>query len=352
MDLTNLLIYRTNQLLHDVSKNLIGHTLDNRRDLVVVTGGCSGLGKELVARLRHQDIKVAVLDIQEIPVFDRVEGAHYFKCDVSKVEDLKRCRKMIKSDLGSPTVLINNAAIAIGKNILDLTFEEVDRIIRVNLMLHFYSTKVFLPDMMTQHRGYIVTVASVLGLVSPAQFAAYSASKVGLFAFHESLTYELGPPLKSRYGVKTLLLCPGHSRNSIFLNFLTPLVFLSLELDPAMVALFLIDALRLGRRGEIRIPLYARFLPVLRAFPWPITEAARNSFNLQHSGRLFRSRNRIYLLSLENLTPVPASKPETAGNENRAVTKLSTGKVYHTNSLINSLMRDKSFKTHMTGPPA
>lgn len=308
------------------------------------------MGKELVARLRHQGVRVAVLDIEEIPVFERIDGAHYFKCDVSKVDDLKRCRKLIKLDLGPPSVLINNAAIALGKNILDLTFDEVDRIIRVNLMLHFYTTKVFLPDMMTHHRGYIVTVASVLGLISPAQFAAYGASKAGLFAFHESLTYELGPPLRSLYGVKTLLLCPGHMKTHMFLSILTPLAYLAPELDPAMVASFLIEALRLGRRGEIKIPLYARFLPVLRAFPWPISEAARSTFNLDRSARLFK--NKMYLLSSDAASSEAASKTDVVTKESLPVAKIASGKVYHTNSLLNTLMRDASFKTHMTSRPA
>ncbi|KAJ8143992.1 hypothetical protein OY671_002904 [Metschnikowia pulcherrima] len=351
MDLTNLLIYRTNQLLHDLSKRLIGHRLEPTRDLVVVTGGCSGLGKELVARLRHQGVRVAVLDVQEIPVFERVDGAHYFKCDVSKVDDLKRCRKLIKSDLGPPSVLINNAAIMLGKNILDSTFDEVDKIIRVNLMSHFYTTKVFLPDMMTHHRGYIVTVASVLGLISPAQFAAYGASKAGLFAFHESLTYELGPPSRSLYGVKTLLLCPGQLRTNMFSGLRTPSAYLAPELDPAMVASFLIEALRLGRRGEIKIPVYARFLPVLRAFPWPISEAARNTFHLDRQAR--SAKGKLFLLSSDAETTPAQTKPSTSKEkENLAVTKLASDKVYHTNSLLNTLMRDTSFKTHMTGRPA
>merc|ERR1712090_54385 len=134
MDTTSLLIYRANQVLHNLSQYLIGHRLDAARDFVLITGGCSGLGRELVARLRLENIRVAVLDIQDIPVYERCEGVYYFKCDISRVEDLRRCRKVIKLDLGPPTVLINNAAIAFGKNILELTFDEVDRVIRVNLM--------------------------------------------------------------------------------------------------------------------------------------------------------------------------------------------------------------------------
>lgn len=65
--------------------------------------------------------------------------------------------------IGTPTILVNNAAVVNGKSILELRPEELDRNFRVNLLSHYHTIQAFLPGMLEEERGTIVTVASVLG---------------------------------------------------------------------------------------------------------------------------------------------------------------------------------------------
>lgn len=72
-------------------------------------------------------------------------------------------RSLTLSKLGIPTILINNAAIVTGKSMLESKPEDVERTFRVNLLSHFHTIKTFLPGMLEEERGTIVTIASVLG---------------------------------------------------------------------------------------------------------------------------------------------------------------------------------------------
>lgn len=281
-------LYRAHKSVRKLSHRLVGHSLDHQIDVVVVTGGCSGLGKEVVARLASTGTKVAVLDIRVPDESEKVPSVLYVQCDVSKPEDIIASHHTIKTHFGRVSVLINNAGVANGKPLLELDFAEIARTITVNLLLSFYTIKVFLPDMLAMHRGYIVTIGSVLGYMSPARLSAYGASKSGLVALHESLTYELGPPLRSPHGIKTLLVCPGQMRTDLFHGVMTPSSLLAPELDPGYVASKVVRALESGRRGEIKLPFYGNILPIFRAVPWPVTEAARYWSGIDSSMRTFK----------------------------------------------------------------
>lgn len=281
-------LYELHKDLRKLSHRFLGHLFDPQRDIVLVTGGCAGLGREIVAQFVEKGARVVVLDLQEPTAESRVDTACYFRCNVSEPAELAAVCEQIRLQIGVVTVLVNNAGVARGKTVLELEIAELEQTIKTNLLLSFYTAKVFLPGMLELKRGYVVTVGSVLGYMSPARLSAYGASKAGLVAFHESLTYELGPPLVSPHGVKTLLLCPGQMRTELFRGVKTPLPLLAPELEPRCVARALVTALELGRRGEIKLPFYGNFLPVFRAVPWPITEAARYFLGIDASVRTFR----------------------------------------------------------------
>lgn len=286
--LAKSLLYRAHKDVRRLSHRLVGHSLDPQIDVAVITGGTSGLGKEIATQLATRGVRVAVLDVKMPAEDQKVDTVAYFQCDVSKPEEVAAAHEQIVEKVGSVSILINNAGISNGKPILELDNAEINRTIGVNLLLSFYTTKVFLPSMMSSGRGYVVTVGSVLGYMSPARLSAYGASKSGLIAFHESLTYELGPPLTSPHGVKTLLICPGQMRTDLFQGVLTPSSLLAPELDPKYVAIKLVNALELGRRGEIRLPFYGNVLPMFRAAPWPVTEAARYLSGIDNSMRTLK----------------------------------------------------------------
>lgn len=165
-------IVHANWLISFLSDSLIGVVLERHRDVVLVTGGSSGLGKEVVKEFQNRRVqRLVVFDINIPQEEDRLDGVYYYKCDVSDKKQIKELSEQVKNEVGIVTILINNAGITSGKSLVDLSNEEIERIIQVNLMSSFYLDKAFLPDMLLLKRGYIVTVASVLGYMSPANLS-------------------------------------------------------------------------------------------------------------------------------------------------------------------------------------
>ncbi|KAH3675875.1 hypothetical protein WICMUC_002445 [Wickerhamomyces mucosus] len=292
---------RFNELITGILNSLNTKALDPNHDIILITGGCSGLGSELVKEfVKRKFLKIIVFDLN-LPKHSQSSAIHYYNCDVSNSKRIQELHKDIKRNLGIVTVVINNAGITIGKPLLEMSFEEVELVIKVNLLSNFYINKTFLPDMINLKRGYIVTIASVLGYMSPANLTAYGASKSGLIAFHESLTHELGSPLdmdkNSNESIRTLLISPGQLRTSMFSEVRTPSTMLAPVLEPSWLAQKIIDAIEYGTRGELIFPMYGNFLPLFRSLPWPITHFVRLLSGMDQSMRRWNSR----VLENENL---------------------------------------------------
>ena len=88
-------------------------------------------------------------------------------------------------------MLINNAGIVSGQHTQDLTDAMIDRTLQVNTISHLHTIKEFLPDMIANRKGHIVTIASMAGLACVAGLTDYCASKYGAVAIDESLRLEL-----------------------------------------------------------------------------------------------------------------------------------------------------------------
>lgn len=262
---------------------------DPTRDIVLITGGSQGLGKELAAKFNTSGAKVIVFDLN-IPdpgTDNNLSGIIYVKCDVSDRAQVVNKVSEIEQNVGNVTLLINNAGITMGKSLVDLSFDDIEKTLEINLLSSFYTIKAVLPSMMKGKRGYIVTIASTLGYLSPARLSAYGASKSGLIALHESLTYELGPPSLNTTGVKTLLICPGQLKTTMFQGVRTPSTLLAPELDPKYVASTVYKSVVLGKRGEIKLPFYGNFIPLIRVVPWPLAQIIRYATGMDESMKKF-----------------------------------------------------------------
>jgi NAD(P)-dependent dehydrogenase (short-subunit alcohol dehydrogenase family) len=254
--------------------------LDNEKDVAVITGGSGGLGRCLAARLADRGITtVVVLDIILPEPADRVPGVHYRRCDVSSFSQVQSAASEIRTRFGAVTILINNAGVVHGRNLLDMNEQEIQLVLRVNLYASFITIKVFLPDMLALGRGYVVTVASVLGYLAPKRLSAYGASKAGLIAMHESLTAEIRASYiadGSGRRVRTLLVCPGQMETTMFKGVQTPSPLLAPVLAPEDVAHKIVEMLSEGREGTLFMPCYAHFVPLLRVFPARFRDFARH----------------------------------------------------------------------------
>lgn len=203
-------------LLKSVNKALNHLALNNYRlksssaqwqwdkEVAVVTGGCSGIGSLIVKRLINKGVTVAILDVQQlppdlqgctIPTWSVREGAKltfctdahikFYACDITDPDAVASAASRIKKELGSPSVLVNNAGILSAHTILATSHEYLRKIFDVNVLSNWTTVKAFLPDMIAQNKGHIVTVASAASYVSVAGMADYCATKGAVLAFHE-----------------------------------------------------------------------------------------------------------------------------------------------------------------------
>ncbi|TVY26476.1 Epidermal retinol dehydrogenase [Lachnellula hyalina] len=237
-------------------------TVDLSEEVIVITGGASGLGLLIAEVYGMRGATVAVLDVKDLESGE-ARGVSVYKCDVGDKEQVAKVAVEIERDLGPPTILINNAAIVNGKPLLDLSIEEIERNFHVNLLSHFYVLKNFLPGIMRAGQGTIVTISSVLGQIGAAHLSDYAAAKAGITAMHKSLAAEL----KSTPNIKTILVSPGQLTTPLFTGVQTPNSFFAPVLEPVDVAKEVIAAIDGGSSTELAMPLYARWIDWMNVMP-------------------------------------------------------------------------------------
>lgn len=280
-------------------------------EVIVITGGASGLGLLMAEVYGMRGATVAVLDVNDMDSTD-ARGVTYYKCDVADKEQLARVAREIERkagfsfpscktlghgkltrlclsvQLGTPTVLINNAAIVIGKRLLDMDMEDIDRSLSTNLLGHFYTLKTFLPYMTRSERGStIVTVSSVIGHLGAAQLADYAAAKAGVTALHKSLTAELR---ESHPGVRTVLVTPAQLSTPLFYGVQTPSPFLAPVVETVDVAREVMAAIDAGKSTAIAMPLYARWIDWYNVLPLGLQALARRLAGVDVAMRSFIGR--------------------------------------------------------------
>lgn len=182
------------------------------------------------------------------------------------------------SQLGTPTVLINNAGMVDGKPFLDLAPETIEkwaspsirtfhisrfsifnafyRTFRVNTLSHYYLNSLFLPPLLDNRKGgTIVTISSVLGRLGASHLSAYSASKAALIAFHSALSAEL----RSYPNIKMILVTPGQLDTRMFEHIKLPWIkrFFGPVVEVRELAINLVKMIDSGEGGTIAMPAFA-----------------------------------------------------------------------------------------------
>ncbi|OAL52292.1 NAD(P)-binding protein [Pyrenochaeta sp. DS3sAY3a] len=241
--------------------------VDLSEEVIVITGGVDGLGGLLAETYGMRNANIAVLDIKKVDEDEAEDkGVVYYQCDVGDAKQVQAAVAKIVEDLGPPTILINNAGIVHTKSILDSTAEEVEQTFRVNTLSHFTTLRAFLPHMLAEGRGTIVTVSSVLGHLGAANLSAYAASKAALLALHHSLRAELAQ-IPEAQEIKTILIQPGQMSTRMFEGVTTPSNFLAPIVTPAEIGKEIIKLVEKGESGEISLPLYSKYIQILGVLP-------------------------------------------------------------------------------------
>lgn len=153
----------------------------------VVTGGGSGIGAAIAARLRADGLNVAILDLQ--PSDD--EFAHV--ADVTDRAAVDTALNAVRAQLGPISVLVNAAGLDCFKRFTDVSFEKWQQIIDVNLNGVFHCIQAALPDMLEAGWGRIVNISSSSTHSGQPFMSPYVAAKSAVNGLTKSLALELGP---------------------------------------------------------------------------------------------------------------------------------------------------------------
>ncbi len=167
---------------------------------VIVTGGASGIGAAAAARFLEEGCSVCVLDRSKDArerIATELPGlAGIIDADVSDFEQVRSAFAEAVGQMGSVDVLINNAGISIRHDFLDITPEEWDAVVDVNLKGVFYMAQTAARHMAERGSGVILNTASTAGNVGYPHYADYSASKGGVIALTLAMALELAPDIR------------------------------------------------------------------------------------------------------------------------------------------------------------
>jgi NAD(P)-dependent dehydrogenase (short-subunit alcohol dehydrogenase family) len=175
---------------------------------VLVTGGASGIGQATATRFLEEGCDVCVLDrsaearqrvAAELPALTAVIDA-----DVSNLEQVQAAVGEAIERMGSLDVLINNAGISIRHDFLEITPEEWDEVLGINLKGVFQVAQVAARHMVARGSGVIINTASTAGSTGYPHYADYSASKGGVIALTQAMALELAPV------VRVVAVSPGY----------------------------------------------------------------------------------------------------------------------------------------------
>ena len=184
--------------------------------VAVITGAGSGIGRALAQQLAAEGARLALSDINRAGLAETLRSlppqadVRYYEMDVSSRTEFFDHAADVLRDFGAVHYVFNNAGATMVGSIANLSIEELEWQLGINLWGVIYGTKAFLPAMLRQKQGCIVNISSVFGLLAfPAQ-GAYNISKFGVRGLTECLWQEL-----EGTGVRAVCVHPGGIRTRI-----------------------------------------------------------------------------------------------------------------------------------------
>lgn len=214
---------------------------------VLITGGSRGIGRAMVELFSKEGYSVAFTyknSENEAKSLAEVTGALAIRADSASEEDVLRAVKLAEEHLGGIGCLINNAGVSSFSLFTDLTFEDWNRCISVNLNGPFLYSKAVIPGMVHRKSGSIINISSMWGIVGSSCEVHYSTTKAALIGMTKALAKELGPS-----GIRVNAIAPGviatdmnralGEEDIAALKDETPLMKIGSPMDVAKAALFL-----------------------------------------------------------------------------------------------------------------
>ena len=174
---------------------------------VLITGGSRGIGRAMVELFAAEGWQVAFTYLRsesEAKALAEKTGALAIRADAESESEILASVAEAEAAFGGIDCLINNAAISGFSLLTDVSTEEWNRFLRINLTAPFLYARAVLPAMIRKHEGRILNISSMWGLVGASCEVHYSATKAGLIGFTKALAKEVGPS-----GITVNAIAPG-----------------------------------------------------------------------------------------------------------------------------------------------
>ena len=185
--------------------------------VAVVTGGAQGIGRAIALGLGREGARVVVADLQSDKARSVAEelgvlGAEGLAVEVNVANEfsVKRLAEQTFSRFGRVDIVVNDAGVYIKGSVVDVTDENWDRTINVNLGGNFLCSRAFIPSMRKQKSGRIISIASGIAHYGAKEFAPYAASKAAILGFVKSLAREVAAD-----GITVNAICPGAANTAM-----------------------------------------------------------------------------------------------------------------------------------------
>ncbi len=190
----------------------------------VVTGGASGLGRELCLELARRGWRLGVVDIdgegcrETIRMVESTGGSgEAIVADVGRPEEVEALAEHFFGSFGGVDLLVNCAGVAAMGIFEDIPLEDWHWVMRANLFGVVHTCREFVPRMKAQGAGHVLNIASIAGQMSQAEYAPYGVSKAGVISLSETMRVELAGS-----GVGVTVACPIYFQSNLALRCTDP----------------------------------------------------------------------------------------------------------------------------------
>jgi len=239
-----------------------GFTKSVEGEIVLITGGGSGIGRLMALKLAKLGAVIVTWDVntkgneETVSMIQKIGGTAFaYTVDITNRQKIYAAAEEVKQDVGTVSILINNAGIVSGSALLNTPDEKIIRTFDVNVLAHFWTIKSFMPDMILNKKGHIVNVASLAGHSGMSKLVDYCSSKFAAVGIDDALKVELKVQGHDDY-IKTTVVCPYYISTGMFAGVQSKIIPI---LEPDHVAESAVQGI-ITNKPQVIVPWWCAFL--------------------------------------------------------------------------------------------